>query len=61
MKKALLLMYVINGINDTANVFGVVPPLLVLGVIPSYLFSSRPVLGQQARLKIIVDVSLEMV
>ena len=52
--------YAIKGINDTANMDGLVPSLLVFGVIPSFPITNRTLPNQKARLQAIVDERLEM-
>lgn len=60
MSKDLLLRYAIKGVNDTANIDGLVPSLLVFGVVPTFPMSNRQLPGQKARLQAIVDARLEM-
>ena len=60
LSKELALRYAIKGINDTANIDGLVPSLLVFGVVPSFPLSNRILPNQKARLQAMVDARLEM-
>lgn len=60
MKKELLLRYAIKGVGYTANMDGLVPSLLVFGVVPSFPMTEKPLPNQRARLQAIVDARLEM-
>ena len=60
LSKSLALRYALKGINDTANLNGLVPSLLVFGVVPSFPLSNKPLPNQRARLQAIVDARLEM-
>lgn len=46
--------------NNTANVDGLVPFLLVFGVVPTFPVSNRQFPGKKARLQDIVDARMEM-
>ena len=56
----MALRYWIKGIDDTANINGLVPPLLVFGAVPSFPLSNRMLPNQKARLQAMVDARLEM-
>ena len=49
-----------KGINDTANIDGIVPSYLVFGATPSYPITDKPLPGQTDRMKAIVDARLKM-
>ena len=60
LSNTLALRYAIKGINDTANIDGLVPSLLVFGVVPYFPLSNRILPNQRSRLQAIVDARLEM-
>ena len=60
LTKSLALRYALKGINDTANINGLVPSLLVFGVVPSFPLTNRSLPNQRARLQAIVEARLEM-
>ena len=60
LPKTLALRYAVKGINDMANIDGLVPSLLVFCVVPSFPLSNKPLPNQRSRLQAIVDARLEM-
>lgn len=60
LSKELLLRYAIKGVNDTANIDGLVPSLLVFAVVPTFPMRNSQLPGQKSRLQAIVDARIEM-
>lgn len=60
MSKNLFLRYAVNGVNSTANIYGLVPSLLALGVVLSFPSTNKALSNQRGRLQAVFCVRLEM-